>query len=224
MLNLFYGGTFDPVHNGHMAIAKAARDELGAVVRLMPAADPPHRAAPGATAEQRAAMLDLAADEPGLRVDRRELQRAQAQPGSRSFTIDTLRELREELGDHASIALLIGADSLVGLPTWRDWRRLSDYAHFIVAERLGSPLDGAMPEELARFIEGRWLPSPGKLTEMPAGGLFRLKHPLQMESASEIRRRMAAGQAWRHMVPPPVADYIAENRLYFTQAPDRSSV
>lgn len=217
MLNIFYGGTFDPVHNGHMAIAKAARDELGAVVRLMPAADPPHRAPPGATAEERAAMLDLAvADEPGLLVDRRELQRAQAQPGSRSYTIDTLCELRGELGEHAPIALLIGADSLIGLPTWRDWQRLSDYAHFIVAERVGSPLDGAMPEELARFIEGRWLSSPKELIERPAGGLFRLKHPLQMESASEIRRRMAAGQAWQEMVPPAVAGYIADNRLYFT--------
>jgi nicotinate-nucleotide adenylyltransferase len=217
MLNLFYGGTFDPVHNGHLAIAKAARDELDAVVRLMPAADPPHRAPPGATAEDRARMLDLAvADAPGLVVDRRELRRAQAQPGSRSYTIDTLRELREELGEHAPIALLIGADSLVGLPTWRDWRQLSDYTHFVVAERVGSPLAGAMPEELAHFIDGRWLSSPEKLTETPAGGLFRLTHPLQMESASEIRRRMAAGQAWQDMVPLAVAHYIAGNRLYFT--------
>jgi nicotinate-nucleotide adenylyltransferase len=217
MLNLFYGGTFDPVHNGHMAIARAARDELGAVVRLMPAADPPHRAPPGATAEQRAEMLDLAvAGEPGLVVDPRELQRAQAQPGSRSYTIDTLRELRGELGVQAPIALLIGADSLAGLPTWREWRQLSDYAHFIVAERPGSPLDGAMPEELAGFIAGRWVPSPEYLTRTPAGGLFRLQHPLQMESASEIRHRISTGQAWQALVPPAVAGYIADNRLYFT--------
>jgi nicotinate-nucleotide adenylyltransferase len=225
MLNLFYGGTFDPVHNGHMAIARAARDELGTPVRLLPAADPPHRAPPGATAEQRAAMLDLAVmGEPGLRVDRRELQRAQAQPGSRSYTIDTLRELRQELGAQAPIALLIGADSLIGLPTWRDWRQLADHAHFVVAERLGSPLGGAMPEEIARFAEGRWLSSPEKMAEAPAGGLFRLEHRLQLESASEIRRRIAAGQPWRDMVPPAVAGFIADNRLYFTQARDRSSV
>ncbi|WP_368564560.1 nicotinate-nucleotide adenylyltransferase [Pseudoxanthomonas sp. UTMC 1351] len=217
MLNLFYGGTFDPVHNGHMAIARAARDELDAVVRLMPAADPPHRAPPGATAEQRAVMLDLAvADEPGLVVDRRELQRAQAQPGSRSYTIDTLHELRGELGERAPMALLIGADSLVGLPTWREWRQLFDYTHFIVAERAGSPLDSGMPEELARFIEVRWVSLPEKLTEAPAGSLFRLKHPLQMESASQIRRRIAMGQAWQDLVPGVVADYIADNRLYFT--------
>jgi nicotinate-nucleotide adenylyltransferase len=217
MLNLFYGGTFDPVHNGHMAIAKAARDELGTVVRLMPAADPPHRAPPGATAEDRATMLDLAmADEPGLLVDRRELLRAQADPGSRSYTIDTLRELRGELGEPAPIALLIGADSLVGLSTWREWRQLFDHTHFIVAERVGSPLDDGMPEELARFIEARWVRSPEELTEAPAGTLFRLKHPLQMESASEIRRRISLGQAWRDLVPAAVADYIADSRLYFT--------
>ena len=162
-------------------------------------------------------MLDLAvADEPGLLVDRRELRRAQAQPDSRSYTIDTLRELREELGERAPIALLIGADSLVGLPTWREWRQLSDYAHFIVAERVGSPLNGEMPEELAGFIEGRWLSSPEKLTETPAGGLFRLKHPLQMESASEIRQRIIAGETWQNLVPPAVAGYITDNRLYFT--------
>ena len=162
-------------------------------------------------------MLDLAvADEPGLVVDRRELRRAQTQPGSRSYTIDTLRELREELGESAPIALLIGADSLIGLPTWREWRQLSDYAHFVVAERLGSPLDGAKPEELSSFIEERRVSSPEKLTEAPAGGLFRLKHPLQMESASEIRRRIAMGQSWQDLVPPAVASYIADNRLYFT--------
>jgi nicotinate-nucleotide adenylyltransferase len=208
-----------------MAIARAARDELGTAVRLMPAADPPHRAPPGATAEERAAMLDLAvANEPGLLVDRRELRRAQARPGSRSYTIDTLRELREELGERAPIALLIGADSLVGLPTWREWRQLSDYAHFVVAERVGSPLDSAMPEELARFIEGRWVSSSENLTKTPAGGLFRLKHPLQMESASEIRHRIIAAETWKNLVPPAVAGYITDNRLYFTQAPDRSSV
>ncbi|MET0718340.1 MAG: nicotinate-nicotinamide nucleotide adenylyltransferase, partial [Pseudoxanthomonas sp.] len=94
MLKLFYGGTFDPVHNGHLAIARAARDELDCTVRLMPAADPPHRAPPGADARQRAEMLDLAViDERGLQVDRRELLR-----DGPSYTIATLRELRGEYG------------------------------------------------------------------------------------------------------------------------------
>ena len=93
-LRLYYGGTFDPVHEGHLAIARAARDELGVDVRFVPAADPPHRALTGADAEQRGRMLDLAvAGEHGLRVDRRELLRAGVDPSRPSYTVDTLREL-----------------------------------------------------------------------------------------------------------------------------------
>ncbi|MGE8260938.1 MAG: nicotinate-nicotinamide nucleotide adenylyltransferase, partial [Stenotrophomonas sp.] len=118
-LRIYYGGTFDPVHLGHLAIARAARDQLQVAVRLLPAADPPHRAAPGADAAQRLAMLALAiGDEPGLLLDRRELDRAERQPGVPSYTVDTLRELRAELGPRQPIAWLVGADSLLALPSW----------------------------------------------------------------------------------------------------------
>ncbi|HVK51732.1 MAG TPA: nicotinate-nucleotide adenylyltransferase, partial [Pseudoxanthomonas sp.] len=157
MLHLYYGGTFDPVHNGHLAIARAARDELGTPVHLMPAADPPHRAPPGANALQRAHMLDLAvAGQAGLRVDRRELLRAQRQPQARSYTVDTLHELRGELGADAAIALLVGADSLVALTTWKSWRALFGLAHFVVAERPGSSLDAGLPAELQAELLRRW--------------------------------------------------------------------
>ena len=210
MLNLFYGGTFDPVHNGHLAIARAARDELGCTVRLMPAADPPHRAPPGADAEQRARMLELAiADEPGLRVDRRELDR-----DGRSYSIDTLRELRATLGADAPIALLIGADSFIGLPGWHEWKALFDVTHFVVAPRPGSPLDGQLPKELASMAGGRWAGSPEVLESTPAGRLFLLDTPLQPESASEVRRRIANGQAWLDLVPAAVAGFILGQGLY----------
>lgn len=216
MLSLFYGGTFDPVHNGHLAIARAARDELQTQVRLMPAADPPHRAAPGAMAAQRAHMLDLAvAGEAGLQVDRRELRRAQRDPDARSYTIDTLHELRAERGAQASIALLIGGDSLVGLSTWKHWRELFALTHFVVAERPGSPID-ALPADLAQALEGRWSQQADALQAEPAGRLYRLHQPLQPESASDIRARIAAGQPWRDLLPPAVAAYIADERLYFT--------
>lgn len=214
-LHLFYGGTFDPFHNGHLAIARAARDELDTQVRLMPAADPPHRAAPGASAAQRVAMLELGiAGEAGLRVDDRELCRAGREPGSRSYTIDTLRELRGELGADAPIALLVGADSFVGLPGWRQWRELFDLAHFVVAERPGSPLDGELPAALAAAVQGRWAATPAELRAAPAGRVFRLHQPLSPESASDIRRRIAAGQVWQPLLPPAVASFIALNGLY----------
>ncbi|WP_313117093.1 nicotinate-nicotinamide nucleotide adenylyltransferase, partial [Stenotrophomonas indicatrix] len=113
-LRIYYGGTFDPVHLGHLAIARAARDELQVAVRMLPAAD---RAVPGATAEQRCSMLGLAiGDEPGLLLDRHELDRAERFPGRPSYTVDTLRELRAELGPSRPLAWLVGADSLLGLP------------------------------------------------------------------------------------------------------------
>lgn len=219
MLQLFYGGTFDPIHNGHLAIARAARDEVHAPVRLMPAADPPHRAPPGASAAQRAHLLDLAVrDEAGLYVDRRELRRAERTPEARSYTVDTLHELRAELGDAVPVALLIGADSLLGLPTWRAWRSLFSLTHFIVADRPGSPLDAGLPGELADVLAPRWASRPEVLTDAPAGRVYRLSHPLQPESATDIRRRVAAGDAWRHLVPAPVAAAIADERLYLDRA------
>lgn len=218
-LQLYYGGTFDPFHNGHLAVARAARDAFRVPVRLLPAADPPHRAPPGATAAQRAHLLDVAVrGEPGLRVDRRELRRAEREPDGRSYTVDTLRELRAECGDTVPVALLIGADSLLGLPTWREWRALFGLAHFIVAERPGSPLEDALPADLAGALADRWAPRPGDLERSPAGRVYRLDQPLQPESATEIRRRIAAGAPWRDLVPAAVADAIADERLYAPRA------
>ncbi|CAN7221718.1 nicotinate-nucleotide adenylyltransferase [Pseudoxanthomonas sp. LjRoot143] len=221
MLQVFYGGTFDPVHNGHLAIARAAYDTFGVPIRLMPAADPPHRAPPGATAAQRVHLLDLAVqDGPGLCVDRRELERAERDPGARSYTVDTLRELRQERGEALPVALLIGADSLLGLPAWKAWSELFDLAHFIVADRPGSGLDAGFAPVLAMALERRWTDQPADLHRSPAGCVYRLHQPLQPESATEIRWRIGAGEAWRHLVPAAVADAIADERLYVPRAVD----
>ncbi|MFT4249465.1 MAG: nicotinate-nucleotide adenylyltransferase, partial [Pseudomonas sp.] len=155
-LHLYYGGTFDPVHDGHLAIARAARDELGVAVSLIPAADPPHRAPPGADAAQRTRMLELAlVGETGLVLDRRELERA-AHSDQPSYTIDTLAGLRDELGADVPIAWLLGADSLLSLERWHRWRELSGLAHLVVAERPGAALDAALPEAVRAHFAGRW--------------------------------------------------------------------
>ena len=209
-LRAFYGGTFDPVHNGHIAIALAARDALGTTIWMMPAADPPHRDVPGATAEHRAAMLDLAMlGHAGLRVDRRELQR-----DTPSYTIDTLRELRAKHGEQAPLAFLIGADSLHGFATWKEPEALIAGAHWVVAERPGSALDEHLPPDVARLVGARWTLSPAALRDSPGGKVLRLRQPLYAESATQIRRRIAAGDTWHHLLPLAVSRYIVEHALY----------
>lgn len=209
-----YGGTFDPVHNGHLAVACAARDVLDADVALVPAHDPPHKGRTRADAAQRAAMLDLAlADESGLSVDRRELQRA-----GPSYTVDTLGELRVELGGDAPIAWLIGADSLLQLHTWHRWRELFERAHIVAVQRPGALVDAASlraqaPEVLAEIAD-RWLP-PGDLAQAAHGGFALLPMAeLRPESSTELRRRIHTGGDWRGWVAPAVADYIVRQGLY----------
>ena len=217
-LQVFYGGTFDPVHDGHLAVALAARDALDAHVRLVPAADPPHRAPPGASAMHRARMLDLAvAGERGLSVDRRELAR-----GGRSYSIDTLRGIRDELGPDAPVAWLVGADSFRDLPDWRDWQDLFDLAHFIVAERPGAPLD-ALPAPLAGFVTARWCEDAAALAAAPAGRVWRLRQPLQSESGTQVRNAIAADIGIGGLVPPAVAEYIRRHALYRAQPGDGAS-
>ena len=192
-LRIYYGGTFDPVHLGHLAIARAARDELQVAVRMLPAGDPPHRAVPGATAEQRCTMLSLAiGDEPGLLLDRRELDRATRYPGRPSYTVDTLRELRGELGPSRPLAWLVGADSLLGLSGWHEWEALFGLAHFVVAERPGSPLQASIDGELGRALQGRWADNEQALFASPAGRILRLHHPLDGGWSPTVHRRSRA--------------------------------
>jgi nicotinate-nucleotide adenylyltransferase len=209
-LLVLYGGTFDPVHDGHLAIARSARDALPATVHLMPAADPPHRAPPGASAVHRVAMLRLAlGDEPGLCLDLRELGRE-----GRSWSVDTLRALRQEIGGAPPVALLVGADSFAGLPTWKEWEALFGLAHFVVASRGGSPLAGDLPPPLEAALAGRIAASAEALRQSPCGRVWFLRQPLHPHSASDIRARIASGRAWRHLLPAAVADYIEAHGLY----------
>lgn len=213
-LRVFYGGSFDPVHNGHLAIARAARDALHAEVALLPARDPPHKAATLADAEQRAQLLELAIEgEPGLHVDRRELHRA-----GPSYTVDTLSDLRAESGPAAPLAWLVGADSLLQLHTWHRWRDLFALAHVVAVQRPGAEVDAARlrseaPAVLAE-LDQRWLP-PDALADSPCGGFALLPLPeLRPESSTELRRRIAAGESWRDWVPERVAARILELNLY----------
>ncbi|MFA6984952.1 MAG: nicotinate-nucleotide adenylyltransferase [Arenimonas sp.] len=220
MLRILYGGTFDPVHEGHLAIARTVADEFGQPVSLIPSADPPHRSAPGADAEQRACMLDLAvAGDPRLSVDRRELRRH-----SQSFTIDTLTQVRQELGPAASIIWVLGIDSLVQLDTWREWRRMFSLAHVLGAERPQTSVEKSWLQERAPEVYAEVAPrwrEPMELAHRPCGLYAPLPiRPLRMESATDIRHCIASGQPWADSVPAAVAEYIRDAGLY-RSAPGR---
>ena len=217
-LRVLYGGTFDPVHAGHLGVARHARDALDAEVALMPAADPPHKGPTRADAAQRARMLELAvASEPGLHVDLRELART-----GPSYTVDTLRQLRGEVGAALPCAILVGEDSFRSLDTWHRWQDLFALAHVVVAGRAAAGAvrqtgDAWRPPAstpLHAATDGRWTDDPRALHAAPAGLLFALHQPLFPQSATELRRRIAAGEPWEAWVAPAVAAYIRRHRLY----------
>jgi nicotinate-nucleotide adenylyltransferase len=208
------GGTFDPVHYGHLRFADDVRRALGlAEVRLVPAADPPHRDRPTASAADRVAMLDLAVAEfPGLVVDDRELRRA-----GKSYTVVTLEELRGEFPG-SPILVLLGADAFRGLPAWHRWRELFGLAHFVVVERPGVSLETGLPAPLLAIWRDRRVDDPGVLISRPAGSIFVQPIAPVDVSATLIRDRVAhegvAGAKWRGLLPPAVLAYIERHHLY----------
>jgi nicotinate-nucleotide adenylyltransferase len=208
-LHLNYGGTFDPIHNGHLEVARSAAEQLGAVVHLVPCADPPHRARPVANAEQRAQMVQLAiGDDPLLALDTRELRRDGA-----TYTLDTLRELRDELGGGCAIACLIGADAFRGLTSWHGWRELFELGHLVALTRPGHSLDGLDPM-LERVVGPRRCDDPAVLRDYPSGQVLELSVPSWEVSSTQVRAALAAGRSLQRWVPMPVLDWIAANEVY----------
>jgi nicotinate-nucleotide adenylyltransferase len=202
------GGTFDPVHFGHLRVAWEAAEALDAELLMLPAAVPPHRAQPGATAAMRLAMLDAAlAGQDRLRADPRELRRE-----GPSYSIDTLLELRAEIGASRPLVLLVGADAFAGLSTWHRWREIFDHAHVGVLSRPGQ--GGVFEAELAGEWFARRIEAAAALREAPAGRILPLAvTPLEI-SASAIRGLLAAGRSPRFLLPDAVLELIAREGLY----------
>ena len=186
-----FGGTFDPIHNAHLRVAWEAAEVLDADVRLLPASVPPHRDQPLASARQRAALVG----QDRLVLDTRELQRE-----GPSYTIDTLVELRAEIGEARPLVLLIGADAFAGLPDWHRWRELFDHAHIGVLTRPGHD-GGALPNELRTKIASRRCSDARAIHESPCGRVLPIAvTPLEI-SASQVRALLAAGREPRWLVP-----------------------
>jgi nicotinate-nucleotide adenylyltransferase len=194
-----FGGTFDPVHLGHLSVAWEAAELLDAEVRLLPASVPPHRVPPLASAAQRVAILRAALHgQSRLSLDTRELDR-----DGPSFTIDTLHELRAEQGERP-LVLLLGADAFAGLASWHHWRELFEAAHIGVLSRPGVSAD--LPDALEREVAGRRVADAAILHSLPAGKVIELAvTPLEI-SATRIRELLAAGRDPRYLLPAGLFD------------------
>jgi nicotinate-nucleotide adenylyltransferase len=217
------GGTFDPVHLAHLALARTALERLGlSKVIWIPAGHPPHRAPPLAAPQHRLAMVRLAiAGEPRFELDASEVDSTAA-----SYTVHTLERLRRELGPERPLVLLMGADALQGLASWHRWRDLFALAHLGVATRPGYPFD-SLPSPVAEEFAARRAnlgidtesrrPARTDFYSQPAGAIVPFELVAGTVSATEVRALAAAGAddaRLSGLLPAPVLDYIRHNRLY----------
>ena len=213
------GGTFDPIHFGHLRLAQELADALGLhEVRFVPAANPPHREQPTASAVHRAAMVRLAiAGNPVFAIDECELERY-ILSGEPSYTIDTVLALRRQFEDDDEVAafcLLMGGDALMGLATWRRWEELLELCHIVVAHR---PHAVPQPEQMPAALQAQW---HERVTDLPQdllqsrGGRILVQRitPLDI-SASAIRDSLQHNASPRYLLPDDVINYIEAYRLY----------
>jgi nicotinate-nucleotide adenylyltransferase len=208
------GGTFDPIHYGHLRLAEELSEKLRLEeVRFVPSGTPPHRSAPLVASDHRLAMTRLAtAGNTRFKVDERETRRAG--PG---YTFDTLKELRAEAGEARPLALLLGADAFLEFATWHRWHEIFGLAHVVVAHRPGFPVERwaeRMPQPLAREYSARLMQQPLAIHLSPAGGIVVQPFTALEISATAIRDMLRAGASPRYLLPGAVLDYIRANHLY----------
>ena len=203
------GGTFDPVHNGHLRTAVEILDRFHySSLKLVPCFQPVHKGRPSVTPEQRLEMTRLAiSSDVRLGVDTREIQRE-----GPSYSIDTLRDIRAEIGASEPLIMVLGMDSFLSLPTWHDWQALIQYAHLLVVSRPGWEPD--LISELSAFCENYRAGSPHELQCAPSGRVwFETLTPLGI-SSSMIRALARKNEGIAYLLPEPVQHYIEQHQLY----------
>ena len=203
------GGTFNPIHQGHLQSAKELKTVLAAdELRFIPCHRPPHRQQPEVSSEQRLAMVKLAVlGEPGLLVDDRELKRDKL-----SYTVDTLSCLRQELGEHTALCWVMGTDAFAKIDSWHRWQSLLDYAHLVVIARPGEvlPEQGAVAQWLAQHRAS----SADELQQSIKGKVLLLELSPYPVSSTVIRNKLKQGESVQALLPPAVLNYIETHKLY----------
>jgi nicotinate-nucleotide adenylyltransferase len=210
------GGTFNPIHYGHLRMAQELADALGLKeVRFIPSANPPHKTTPIVSAEHRAAMVKLAiADNALFKLDTRELKRSGA-----SYTIDTLISLTEELGreidQNIAFCLIMGSDAFAKLNTWHRWQELLNYCHIVLVQRPSILLSQPkLAEELTVLLHDHYTENITDLASKTTGYIHMQKITAQDISATRIRDNLKMGISPRYLIPNKVIEYIQHKNLY----------
>ncbi|AOM42854.1 nicotinate-nucleotide adenylyltransferase [Xenorhabdus hominickii] len=209
VIQALFGGTFDPIHYGHLRSAEALAQLVGLKqVILLPNHVPPHRPQPEATAQQRLEMVRLAVQgNPLFTVDTRELDRQ-----TPSYTIETLKSFRQEVGKHP-LAFIIGQDSLQTIHTWHKWEELLDICHLLVCSRPGYQNSLSTPE-VQQWLKKHQVDTPLPLSQKPQGYIYLAATPLLNISATDIRQRHQQGLSCDDLLPPSIQNYIDSQGLY----------
>ncbi|MDC8446005.1 MAG: nicotinate-nucleotide adenylyltransferase [Nitrosomonas sp.] len=209
-----YGGTFDPIHFGHLRVAEELVSDI-AFNRFffVPAGTPRLRDIPFASKTQRAGMVALAIqDNPDFLLDTREIKREGV-----SKTVETLRAYRSEYGENVALCLIIGADTFLKIHQWCDWHEVFELCHVVIVNRPGSPLikhKQGFPEEIQQACGSRWITCSASLASQPYGLIYAAPTTLLDISATQIRALVAAKKSIRYLLPDAVSDYIKTHQLY----------
>jgi nicotinate-nucleotide adenylyltransferase len=205
------GGTFNPIHFGHLRMAQELADALNlAEIRFIPSANPPHKAVPTVSAQLRAEMVQLAiADNPLFKLDTRELNRQGA-----SYMIDTLISLHEELGESVSLCLIMGSDAFSKLDSWHRWNELLNYCHIVLVQRPDKQTQAKLSDQLTAFLSNHYTENSDDLTEKSAGYIHMQHITAQDISATKIRKKLGSGNSAKYLVPEQVLAYIKQQHLY----------
>ncbi|MFQ3197190.1 MAG: nicotinate-nucleotide adenylyltransferase [Paraglaciecola sp.] len=203
-----FGGTFDPIHNGHLRpVLEAAKQTSIEHIALIPCHIPVHKKGPMSSSEHRLAMVQLAiAPYPELTADPREIRRNQP-----SYSIDTVKELRGEY-PHAPLCFFIGMDSFISLTTWHKWQALFDYCHLVVCSRPGYAPQ--LVPDLLSTLHKRQITDPQVLHQQLAGCIYMAQTTMLNISSTDLRQRLVKGQSTQSMLPATVLAYIQQHKLY----------
>ncbi len=203
------GGTFNPIHFGHLNLANCLVDYLHVEsVRMIPCAIPPHRETPSVSAEQRLAMLQLAIDgHPLLTSDDLELRKS-----TPSYSIETVQQIRQQVGEETPLFFCIGMDSLLTIDSWHHWQQLLDYCHLAICPRPGYKLP--IKGHLAEWIEQNLCDDIDRVKTLAQGCLHLCKIPLKDISSTAIRDSIKCAQSIDHLTPKSVVNFITKHSLY----------